>query len=601
MTFVVPPNSLNELTTVSATSGYDLGDLEYLGLYPLVLPNGSLDLQQSVTDWISHNSNYTQWMFNVKPGLKWSDGTNVTSADILATFGPKFALNSTYDIWGIHTEVANEYALNSSTAVFDLNVTDADFIDKLNIQTFLPVYPASFVNSQGAASLDFGTDVVLGPFYVSNYSSGQFQMVLLRNPYFYTTGLPEPQISQVDINFVETLSQTANNLLAGATDLAPVELSNVPSILKDPNLGVIDEKGFQLTTLEYNDSMYPYNDTAFRQALAYGINQTQFVQQADDGYGTTAYNSEGIEGPNTTLWYNPNVQKYSFNQSEALSLLSSMGITKGSSGSLQYPNGTAVTLGLWTDTDNTADTIGAQVLQRQLQQLGFAVNLQTTSAATLTGDYANSVGGIRSSMILFTATAWTPQIPFIQAFPAWDTVWLPTTPNPYWIYPPSANNEYQGNYTAFTSTDNYTQDRMYFNNMQALDAQYLPTLVLAHPDYVFAYNKQTWANWPTSPNTYIFFEGAPWNFTTFATLTPVSATTTTSPPATSTSTSPSPSTTSSSFTSSPSVSSSSSSQTTSTETTTTSSSNLTLVAVAAVVIVLVVGGIAAVLVRRRKK
>jgi peptide/nickel transport system substrate-binding protein len=520
LTLVVPPNSLNLLTTVSAGSGSTVADLEYVGASPTLFPNGSQDWQSSDTNWITSNSNYTVWMFHVKPGLRWSDGENATANDILATFGPNFALNASYDIWGIHNEVAKEYALNSSTAVFNLNVSDAHLPEKLGDQVFTDLYSASFVNNQGVTSPNFGTDVGEGPFYVSNYTAGQFQMTLLRNPYFYTTGLPEPKISQLNVNFVESLSSTATSLLSGSTDLAQVEPSNVASILKDPNLGVLDEKAWEITSLEYNDSMAPYNDLAFRQALTYAINDSQLVQQADSGYGQTAYNAQGLVTPSTTLWYNPNIQKYNYDQSHALQLLSGLGITKGSDNLLHYSNGTAVSLNLWTDTDNTADTVGAGVVQQDLQQLGFTVHLTTTSSANLVGDYSSGANGIRSGMILFTAVAYVPGMPFLEGYPGWDTIWDPTTANHYWLYPPSANDQYQGNFTAFQATANYTQEFSSFGNIQALNAQYLPTIVVAYPDIVYGYNKVGWTGWPGA-NGAIDFRASPWNYTMWATLSPL--------------------------------------------------------------------------------
>ena len=128
-TQLAAPNSLNQLTAQTYSAYYLLG-LEYLNLIPPPSPSGILGYDDSVTDWYSANANYTQWTFNVKPGLRWSNGLNVTSADILATYSQKFALNASYDIVGIAPEIAKEYALNSSAAVFVLNVSNAHFAEQ---------------------------------------------------------------------------------------------------------------------------------------------------------------------------------------------------------------------------------------------------------------------------------------------------------------------------------------------------------------------------------------------------------------------------------------------------------------------------------------
>jgi peptide/nickel transport system substrate-binding protein len=600
MTLVVPPNSLSATTIATGGSGALLVGMLNWGT-PIYLPNGSLDDFQAITDWVSHNANYTQWTLNVKPGIKWSNGQNINASDILATFGPKWQFNSTYDYLLMGPEVKSEYALNSSAAVYNLNVSDAHWADKMNWDIVSPVYPASLVDSQGPATTNVGTTISSGPFYVSNYSSGEFQMTMLRNPYFN----PQPQICEIDISFVDTLSATAINIKSGATDLAPVEPSNAQSVASTPNMKLLDEKGLYVNSLEYNDSLYPYNMTAFRQALAFGINQTDFINEAFDSYAVPAYSAEGIVSPLATAWYNPNQVKYSFNQTQSIELLKSIGIAKGSDGFLHYPNGSVVSLGLWADTDNTQDSIGAQVVQKDLGQLGFQIALNSASENTIIGDYSSNINGIRSGMILYTANPVVWGDPNLDILPAWDVYWGPTLSNPYWEYPPAINAEYQSNYSGFEATNDQSQEQTYLNNIQALNAQYLPALVLAYPDSIWAYNTQHWTNWPSG---YILYGGASMNMTAFTYLAPVSSgtstsTTSTPTPTTSptsstiTTTSTPPPTTSSSPTTSVSTSTTSSSSSTSSSG---SSSSLLLVGVAVVVVVVIVA-VGVVVMRRPRK
>jgi ABC-type transport system substrate-binding protein len=511
MTLPVPPNSLNELTIASGTSGYYIVELELAGASPVVLPNGSFDEFQSLTKWVTHNSNYTHWVFDVNTNLRWSDGTNASAADILATFGPKFGFIPEYDIWGIGPEVAAEYQINNSAAAYNLTVLDAHFGDKFVPQVFTSVYPASFVNSGGANSSNFGTDKGIGPFYVYNYAQGSFQMVMKRNPYF----VPLPPESEIDINFVDSLSLTTTYLLSGSTDLAPVEPSNAQSILKNPSLGIIDEKGFGISTLEYNDSVYPYNMTQFRQALAYGINQSEFIDQAFSGYGLTAYNAEGIVSPVSTTWYDPNIQKYAYNTTQSLDLLREIGITKGSDGYLHYSNGSIVTLSLWADTDNTQDTVGAGVVQQNLQALGFKVNLVTTSVANIISDYSGNINNVRDAMILYSNSIPVWGSPYLDTEPGWNVYWITVQSNPYWEYPPYEDMLYQNNLTAFRNTDVQSQEKIYVDNIETLNAEYLPTLVLAYPDTLWGYNTAHWSNWNVG---YIDFGAEELNWTALTNL-----------------------------------------------------------------------------------
>ncbi|MFI5419386.1 MAG: ABC transporter substrate-binding protein [Nitrososphaerales archaeon] len=510
MTLVVPPNSLNSLTITTGSAAYYISQIELLSASPPPFPNGTLDWAQSVTDWITSNSNYTQWTFNVKPGLRWSNGENVTSNDILTTFGPKFVLNPQYDLFGLHTEVQNEYALNSSAAVFDLNASDAHFSEKLCSCTYSVVYPASVIDSQGANFTYFGTGIADGPFYVSNYTSGSFQMVMLRNPYY----TPQPAISEIDVSFVDSLSLTTSYLVSGSTDIAPIEPTNAQAVLNNPNLRVFDNKAFDITTLEYNDTAYPYNMTAFRQALAFGINQTQIVSQAFNGYALTAYNSEGIVSPTSSVWYNPNITMYNYNQTKSVALLQSIGITKGSEGLMHYPNGTVVSLGLWADTDLQQDVIAVGIVRSLLTSLGFQVNLQTTSAASIIGDYSSGLNNVRSGMILYTSRSPIFGYPYLDTQPGWNVYWLPTVANVNWEYPPNLDAQYQSNLSAFDATNNVGLEKTYLNNIQSLNSKSLPTLVLAYPDEPYGYNIHQWTNWPM----YFVYQGSIFNQSGMASL-----------------------------------------------------------------------------------
>ena len=525
-TLVRPPASLNPLTFITGT-GY-IFELEYPGA-TWYMWNGS-DVSYMLSGW-SHNANYTEWTLNIKPGLTWSNGEPVTPQDILTSEGPKYAFNTTFNYLGLAQQVESEYALNNSAAVFVLDQSNTHFIDELSLdgQGGTPVLPASVIDEYGAAFPNLGTDISMGPFYVYNYTVSNAQLVMLRNPYF----TPQPNICQIDVSYVETLSLTAARLESGQSDLAPVDPFDISSLLRIPNLHVLDEKGVGAASLEYNDSIYPYNQLPFRQALVYGINQTQFIQAAYDGYGQTAYSSESAVPPSAGIWYNPNTTAYSFDPSKAISLLNSMGIKTGSDGYLHYSNGTVATMTLWTDVDNTEDLAGAAIVQQDLEKLGFQVNLQTTTAANIAGDYGSNSNGIRNDIILFSGFVLNPPNPLVDALPACDVEWLPPVCSNTYLSPPSANSEYNSNFSAFMGTSNTTAERQDLFNIQSLEAQYLPTTIVAYPDFIWGYSTARWTNWP-NPTTGHMDEGLPEvpNMTAWETLSPIASNPTSSAPPT---------------------------------------------------------------------
>jgi ABC-type transport system substrate-binding protein len=515
------PTSLNPLTFVTGTA-YNW-EFEYPGGNEY-LWNGST--VSYLFDWAHPNSNYTQWTLNIRPGLTWSNGTPVNATDVLTSEGPKFAFNPTYNFEGLLQHVTSEKALNSSAVQFNLNESDAYLLNQFALDGAggTPVLPASLIDQQGAATPNLGTDISMGPFYVYNYTAGSTQMVMYRNPYWgnvYTA----PKICEIQVSFVDTLSLTTERLLAGAADLGPIDPSTAASLLHGgTNLHVLDEKGVGAASLEYNDSIAPYNSLAFRQALVYGINQTNYINKAFSGYAQTAYGAETATPSSAGIFYNPNTMQYSFNPTKALQLLASDGITKGSNGKLQYSNGTAVSLTIWTDTDNTEDLAGAAAIQTDLQNLGFTVTLQTTSAANIAGDYGSNTNGIRNDLILFSGYVLNPPNALVDGLPACDVEWLPPVCSHVFFNDPTVQSQYMGNLTGVLGTANPTQEAGYLWNIQSMEAANLPAIILAYPDFLWGYSTQNWTNWP-NPTTGHLDEGlaeVP-NMTAWESLTPVQA------------------------------------------------------------------------------
>jgi peptide/nickel transport system substrate-binding protein len=514
-----PPN-LNPLTFVTGTAAGYIIDYEYLGGVEYLL-NGTAAhyLFKSVTT----NSNFTVWKFNLKTGAKWSDGSPITATDIITSEGPKFAFNPTYNFLGIAQIVKNEYAYNDSMAVFVLNKSDSQLDNGFSLDGAggTPFFPAKVINQYGAAYPMLNVPDA-GPFYVANFTAGSPTMTLLRNPYFHTLGLPEPKICEVDIQFVETTSLTAERVAAGSVDLAPIVATDAPALAAIPNVHILKETGEGAMTLEYNITKYPYNQTPFRQALVYGINQSQIIQEGFSGYGATAYNGQGMVQQLPGLrWYNPNQMTYSYDPAKAQSLLSSIGITKQSDGFLHYSNGTIASLTIWTDSDQTSDLISASVVQRNLQSLGFKVDLVTVTAGDIVADYSSNINHIRDQIILFSGFVTNFGNAYVDALQAWNVQWLPTQSNIHWLYPPSADDQYNSNLSAFLSTVDPNLEQKYLYNIQALNAQDLGTVTLSYPDAVIAYSTARWINWPANSH---WDEGGPlfMNITAWTSLAPVS-------------------------------------------------------------------------------
>jgi ABC-type transport system substrate-binding protein len=524
--------------------------------------------------------------------LKWADGTPVTSADILATYSPKYALNATYDFTGVHKEISSEVALNSSAVQFTLNKPDATFLFTIGEQVLTGVYPNESI--KGPTTTFLNDTATSAPFYPVNYTSGSTVMVLDRNPNYSPLAVP----CQLDITFPESYSTIGTQLIAGSLDFGPIDAQSAPAILAHSNLHIFTQKGAGIIPLNYNTTLYPLNMTEFRQALVYGINQSQIVQQALGGYGETAYGAEGTV-PGAFALHDPNQMQYSYNQTKAISLLNSIGIKKGSDGHLQYPNGTDITLKIWGDSGFSEDTLAMGILQSNLESLGFIITPTLAQWGTVF-----SLTHLGAAELTFMDNgAQVPADPISDSLPGWDIYTVPAIPLHYWMYPPSADAAYNASLNVVESTNNPANVTNALNKIQELSAQYLPVIPVVYYDSLFAYSTSRWTNWPAWPNTWFYMAGSA-DDAMFSQIQPVGASSVTSNATSNSNTASNSSINSQSSTaiSSSATQSASTSVVTNASTSTTSAASglgLTTIAVIVVVIIIIIGGVAAYMYRRR--
>jgi hypothetical protein len=210
-------------------------------------------------------------------------------------------------------------------------------------------------------------------------------------------------------------------------------------------------------------------------------------------------------------------------------------------------------------------------------------------------------------MLLYTAsTAMLPGVPFYAVLLGWSYYWGPVVPSHHWEWPPSVDAEYFANESAFYNATSDAARKTDLFNVESINSQALPTIVLAYPDNVWAYNTARWAGWPSHGD--FDLGGGYLNNTALVDLHQTSGSpTTTISPTTSSSTLSSPSSSSSVSSSLASTQTTSlfstsvqtSSQSLTTTSTQTGNATLYYVAAAVVVVIIVVAALVAVFRRRR--
>jgi peptide/nickel transport system substrate-binding protein len=569
------------------------------------------------------NSNGTVWYFTVTPNMTWSDGVPANATDLAWSIQQMFANYS----WGAGSMLSYAsllngtaqqaiHADNASVVEIDLNSPFSllgDIIGGENTPNFTPEHIwNSLINGSTAPGSMFGTLVGVGPYYVSNFAQGDQQLVMLPNPYSTPWGDPanggHPYFSQIVTTLVPSSASLADLLLSGQIDAAPVGPSDVAGLLTNPNIKVSETPGTGLWYLEFTNENYPYNMTGFRQALLYAIDRNGLVQSALAGYGVPG-NTAFI--PSSSPDFNSSVPEYNYNVTIARQILQSLGFVNGSNGFYNLPNGSAFEPNVYVPSEQTPIVLAGTLVVQDLQAAGIDAQLRTIAGAEMP-----SVWYQGWNMYFDEQNFGYPNTELLtdQSFYSSYAATGPSQGQVTFVTPASAA-AYNSSVVALESATNSSQILSDEMHIESVIANYLPSIPLFYPDFIWAYNSQKIADWPTAPSSFEL-PGAVFNMTALSYIRPtsmVNVTSTSSSSSTSSPTSSMSSTTSSSSssvssssTSSPSVSSSSTSPpsvsvTTVTSTATTSGASTTAIAAVGIVVVIVIIGAVAVLMRRRPK
>jgi ABC-type transport system substrate-binding protein len=502
LTLVGEPVSLNQLTAPrDCESCWQVISLEYAFGMPQ-LQNGSYNLPAALFDRITVNPNATIWNLNIRPGARWSDGVPISSSDVNFTFG----LGSNYTMYsGSPTDLLHLYNLirsvnivNSSETQFILKSPDSTFGYVLSSQYYYVIVPEHIWASRNFnTDNNFAQDVTSGPFYHLTYNGGQV-LVLKANPYYWNS----QGLSEIEIFFVSSSSQAASLLQSNQTDLARVDPSLLSSFLDNPQYGVNVEPDRGMTYMEYNVSEYPFSDLSFRQALALAINTSSISQNVYDGYATPGFEARGMIPPSAPAWHNSSTVQYDYNPAQANQTLSAAGYTwKG--GQLYYPapNDSAVSLKIFTDSNNTADNSTSQMVADYLRALKIQVSISVFTINELDAAYTIGVAGVRSGLVIESTETPIFGIGYLDVQPAFDLYYPWSVTQPYWVYPPQVNAEYSSLLSVVNTSTSYTNVQQAIKQIDGLNSQYLPILVLDYPDTIWVYRTTPITDFPLSDST----------------------------------------------------------------------------------------------------
>ncbi|MGW3336064.1 ABC transporter substrate-binding protein [Streptomyces sp. NPDC001009] len=339
------------------------------------------------TDTGRPNKDATVWTYTLKKGLKYEDGTPITSADVKygieRSFAPELSGGAPYlrdwlsgaaDYQGPYKDKKGLKAIGTPderTLVFHLNKPEGEFPFLATQTQFAPVPRAK----------DTGTKyeqhpVSSGPYkVVENQNDGE-RVLLERNPHWSADDERKAYPDKVDvrsgldssvINQRLAASQGADSAAVTTdTNLGPAELARVSG---DKSLAARVGTGhFGYTDyIAFNPKVKPFDDPKVRQAISYAVDRSSVVNAA--GGSALAEPATTFLPDQKSFGYTPHdlfPAGKSGNAAKAKELLKEAG----------HPNGLTVTLTHSNSKDFETSPEIATALQDALKKAGITVRLQ---------------------------------------------------------------------------------------------------------------------------------------------------------------------------------------------------------------------------------
>ncbi len=364
----------------------------------------------------------TVWTYHIKSGVKFEDGTPVTSADV------KYAVERTFDrsvlpngpsyfaslLAGnaatykgpFKDKTGNLTAIDtpdSSTIVFHLNQPFADFNYVVAFPQTAPVPPDK----------DTGANYQLHPLSTGPYMFQSYQLnkqyTLVPNPQWNPSW--DPQVKQLASKIIVNLNVNANDidsrLLAGDISVdqagSGVQAAARARILSSSSLKASSDdpvNGF-MWFYYINTKVAPLNNIHCRMAIEYATNKSELQTAYGGPYG----------GDIASTAIPPTVNGYSkFDLYNALSMPN--GDTTAAKQQLAacgQPNG--FNLNIAYRSDRPREVASATALQASLATVGIKGTLKGFPASSYFGDFAGVPTYVHSHDLGILAGGWGPDWP----------------------------------------------------------------------------------------------------------------------------------------------------------------------------------------------
>jgi len=319
------------------------------------------------TDWTIDETGML-YKFNLKPDVKFSDGTPVTGEDwVWSLYRARDTETSAYAFIAAAIDTVEA---DDATVTITLKEPSASFLAELCCFNMVVGSKARHdALGEDAYLLDpIGT----GPYMLTEWAK-EDHITLVANPYYHVEGYPKTP--EIRFNVIPDDNTRLMQLQAGQIDIMPdLPFTMTDIVDSDSSLNLSVFPSTQIRYLILNTTIAPFDDPIVRKALLMGMDKQQISDIVAGEYGApvAAHVSEA-EGK----WHNADLAVQDYDPEGAKQLLTDAGYTLPISFTISVRAGAEVYEQI------------AILLKSQLDKSGFNVTLEMLERAALNEAYQN--------------------------------------------------------------------------------------------------------------------------------------------------------------------------------------------------------------------
>jgi peptide/nickel transport system substrate-binding protein len=347
------------------TSAFKLMDLVFDGLValdPTLVPQPAL-----ATSW--DNPDPTTWVFHLRPGVKFHDGTDLTADDVVYTFQTILDESFGAPYRSLYTPIKTVTATDPQTVTFTLSEPYAPFLSYMD----MGIVPKHLAED---ATKDFANNPVgTGPFKFAKWERNS-KIELTANPDYWNGA---PKLAGVTLFIIPDNTVRATALETGDLDLihSPLSPQDVDLLKQTDGINVSEQTALGYTYLNFNTADPILSDVKVRQAIAHLVDKNTISKDIYQGMDKPG-KSPLVPG---TWWY-ADIPDQAYDPAAAAQLFAEAGWKDSDGDGILDKDGKKLTIVLKTHSEDPNRVQTIEFIQNALKENGVDASVQTTEWPT---------------------------------------------------------------------------------------------------------------------------------------------------------------------------------------------------------------------------